>query len=396
MASLQQHVRDCTEFLGDGYVEVNRWIDELFATLGPAHRKVRHHKEGIEEAKSIFGEKGARAAVVHILRDCRHIPVRADYESGAVDALGLKKDWPTSAYVSYSEEDFKTVVNNQLFGPKGYFLWSYINEAGLVPFLINSTRLSEAEIEALKPKWTEAVTERSKLGPMPKVAEIRTEIPPQATSYLEHYLNSPAAAALGKNFGQITFAYVPTNALVTPLVFIDGEYLDGLKPELQSTGDADVVKFCLPSVGGVQVRTVTDIAMRSVIFLSSLKTLTVSPISVRQIPEGTEVRFVIGANISMVLVSMVGDRLIIRNGIHRAYLLALLGLKEIPCILVKEGAVPSLFTTAYPSFIPQVLMLSRPPLLTDFANPQLTLEAPLQRTNKMIRISAEETILPVE
>ncbi len=196
MASLQQHVRDCSEFLGDGYVEVNRWIDELFATLGPAHRKVRHHKEGIEEEKSIFGEKGAQAVVVHILRDCRHIPIRRDYESGAVDVVGLKKDWPTSAYVRYSEEDFKTVVTNQLFGPNGYFLWSFINEAGLVPFLTNSTRLSEADIEALKPKWMEAITERSKLDPMPKVEDIRTDIPPEATSYLENYLNSPAAAAL--------------------------------------------------------------------------------------------------------------------------------------------------------------------------------------------------------
>lgn len=396
MASLQQHVRDCTEFLGDGFIEVNRWIDELFGTLGPAHRKVRHHKEGIEEAKSIFGEKGAQAAAVHILRDCRHIPVRGDYESGAVDVLGLKKDWPTSAYVRYSEEDFKTVVTNQLFGPKGYFLWSFINEIGLVPFLTNSTRLSEADMEALKPKWMEAISERSKLDPMPKVEDIRTDIPPEATSYLENYLNSPAAAALTANHGQVTFAYVPVRALVTPLVFIDGEYLEGLKPELQSTGVADVVKFCLPSVGAVQVRTVTDMTMRSVMFLSSLKTLSVSPISVRQVPQGTEVRFVIGANISMVLVSMVGDRLIIRNGIHRAYLLATLGLQEIPCILVKEDVIPSLLTAAYPSFVPQVLMLRRPPLITDYADPRLTLTAPLQRTNKMIRISAEESILPVE
>jgi len=119
MASLEQHVKDCTEFLGDGYTQVNRWIDEYFASLGPKHRRIRHHKEGIEEARLLFGEKGALAAIVHILRDCRHIPERGDYESGIVDALGLKKTWPTSAYSAYSEEDFRAVVTNQLFGPNG-------------------------------------------------------------------------------------------------------------------------------------------------------------------------------------------------------------------------------------------------------------------------------------
>jgi hypothetical protein len=28
---------------------------------------------------------------LHILRDCRHVPAKSDYETGYVDALGLKK-----------------------------------------------------------------------------------------------------------------------------------------------------------------------------------------------------------------------------------------------------------------------------------------------------------------
>lgn len=160
MASLQQHTRDCVEFLGNEFVEVNRWIDEYFASLGPAHRKIRHHKEGIEEARGLFGERGALAATVHVLRDCRHIPRRSDYELGLVDALGLKKNWPTSAYVRYSEEDFRVVVRNQLFGPNGIFLWTFINEPSLAQFLLSSTKLSAQDIEALKEKWAEAVAER--------------------------------------------------------------------------------------------------------------------------------------------------------------------------------------------------------------------------------------------
>lgn len=115
-----------------------------------------------------------------------------------------------------------------------------------------------------------------------------------------------------------------------------------------------------------------------------------------QTPEGTEVRFVITSSLNMILVSMVGSRLIIRNGIHRAFLLATHDLKEIPCILIREEGIPGLLTSAYPAFVPSTLTLARPPLLIDLANPKLCLEAPLQRTNKVIRVAAEETILPVD
>jgi hypothetical protein len=146
----------------------------------------------------------------------------------------------------------------------------------------------------------------------------------------------------------------------------------------------------------MQIRAAMDTSMRNVTFLSSMKTLTVGPCVVTQTPDGTEVKFLVGANLSMIFVSLMAGRLIVRNGIHRAFLLGKLGIKSIPCILIKEEAVPSLLTSAYPAFIPQVLVLPRPPLIVDYDNPRLSLEAPLQRTQKVIRIAAEESVLPVD
>jgi hypothetical protein len=384
------------EFLGDGCVAVNRWIDEWFSVLGPAHRKVRHHKEGIDEARSLFGDSGALAAAIHILRDCRHIPRQSDYLTGAVDILGLKKEWPVSAYVQYSEEDFRAMVKNQLFGPSGFFLWSFVDEGSLGSLLASATKLSEKDVEAFRPRWAESVLERAKLAPVTSVQNISTDIPAEASSYLESFLGSNSANLLKRNFGQITFATVPLEALITPLVFLDGEYVESLKPELQSSREIDVIKFALPSVTAMQVRAVMDTSMRSVTFLSSIKTLTVSPCVVTQTPDGTEVKFIVGANLSMILVSLMGGRLIVRNGIHRAFLLGKLGIKNIPCILIREEAIPTLLTSAYPAFIPSVLMLPRPPLIVDYDNPRLSLEAPLQRTQKIIRIAAEESVLPMD
>lgn len=396
MASLQRHVQDCREFLGDGCVEVNRWIDELFAILGPAHRKVRHHKEGIDEARILFGEKGGRAAAIHILRDCRQIPRRADYENGSVDILGLKKEWPASAYVAYSEEDFRAVVKNQLFGPSGLFLWSFVNPNALEPLLTSATKLSQTDIQGLHSRWTESIQERAKLSPLPSVQNVATDRPADASSYLESFFSSKAATSLSNNFGALTFASVPVEALITPLVFIDGEYLESLKPELQGSQTLDVVKFALPSITAMQIRAAMDTSLRNVTFLSSAKTLTVGPCVVTQTPEGTEIKFMVGANLSMILVSLFNGRFIVRNGIHRAFLLAKAGIKNIPCILINEPGIPTLLSSAYPSFVPQILMLPRPPLIIDYDNPHLCLEAPLQRTQKVIRIGAEESVLPVD
>lgn len=80
MSTFNDHCRDCEKILGDRMEHVNRWRDELFRKYGPQHRRHRHCWKGVREAKHLFGAIGAKAAVIHIVRDCGAVPNQRVYD----------------------------------------------------------------------------------------------------------------------------------------------------------------------------------------------------------------------------------------------------------------------------------------------------------------------------
>lgn len=74
MASLETRCSNCYELQGERREDVNLWMDEYYKSYGQQHRFVRHHNWGIQEAEALFSEREGEAAIVHILRDCGHIP----------------------------------------------------------------------------------------------------------------------------------------------------------------------------------------------------------------------------------------------------------------------------------------------------------------------------------
>jgi hypothetical protein len=70
MASEEEHCRDCVIALGKSYWEVHQWLDEFFPTMGVHHRLRRHHTEGVKAVRKKWGDEAARAAEIHILKDC--------------------------------------------------------------------------------------------------------------------------------------------------------------------------------------------------------------------------------------------------------------------------------------------------------------------------------------
>jgi hypothetical protein len=371
-------------------------MDEFFAVDGPYHRKHRHHREGVAEARSLFGSLGEKAATIHILRDCRHIPSERDYRMGFVDALGLKKEWSTAAYIKYSEEDFENVVQQSL-KPSGVMLWSFIDSDAIRVFLLSMTRLGPDEVEQIMPTWREAVARKQSLPQLPiGAATIRTVLSKEVQQFMVEAIQRPLMKSIAVTFPSAEISYVPLDTLINPLFYVDYEYLEALKPELNSTSDLDVARFAIPENITTQLKIAPDPTGKSVTFVSNEKALTISPLQIRETPEGTEVRWIVASNLTAIMVTNYSGRLILRNGIHRAFLLARMGLKEIPCILLKEDAPPNIQTTAYPAFTPSTLMQLRPPLLIDLLNPDLSVQVPLQRSHKVIRVSAEEMILPVD
>jgi hypothetical protein len=189
---------------------------------------------------------------------------------------------------------------------------------------------------------------------------------------------------------------VPIEFLISPLAMIDYEYVEELRAELRGNDDLSVAKFVFPEMIGVPVRVAVDPSGRTATFVSSSKTLVIGGMQVRQTSIGSvEVKYQVANAASVLVVSRIGNRLYLRSGVHRSFLLASMGIKELPCLLVTEDQVPVL-AGGYPAFTPAVLTQPRPPLLMDFFSDSLSLTAPLIRTQKVIRITAEDYLIPVD
>jgi hypothetical protein len=396
MASLLQHNDDCRRFLGESFENVNEWMDEYFTQYGPTHRRFRHHREGINQARDLFGERGALAATIHILRDCRHIPQKEDYESGYVDALGLKTNWSVASYIKYSQEDFESMVE-QLLRPSGAVLWSFIDQLALQLLLSSLSRYDTKTIEQLSTEWQQATAKRLTFPP---TENAYSATPIESPAVLEYLRELEEKHPTFKNIApgkEVSIDLVQLDQLVSPLVLVDFELLDNLKAELPIPDEINIARFALPQRITIPIKAMLDPTMRNAMFVSNDKSVTISDARVQQTPVGTAITFLVGATGSALIAANYSGRLILRNGIHRAVLLASLGIKSAPCVVVKEeGPISAAIALAYPTFTDAVLALPRPPMVTDFLNSDLALQVPLQRTHKLVKITAEEMIVPID
>jgi len=89
VAKFEDHCKDCERILGNKRGDVNRWMDELFKQYGPRHRRHRHCWHGVREALKLFGMEGAKAAIIHIVRDCGEIPSQRTYDETALGGGGI-------------------------------------------------------------------------------------------------------------------------------------------------------------------------------------------------------------------------------------------------------------------------------------------------------------------
>lgn len=121
MAKFEDHCRDCERILGNKHEDVNRWMDELFKKYGPEHRRHRHCWRGVQEVKRLWGVEGAKAAIVHIVRDCGEVPDQRSYDQtnlGIIIAPAYliydasnETEEVFASFKTAVEKDFKKAVN---------------------------------------------------------------------------------------------------------------------------------------------------------------------------------------------------------------------------------------------------------------------------------------------
>jgi hypothetical protein len=234
-------------------------------------------------------------------------------------------------------------------------------------------------------------------GTLAPISVSDTTIRPFSDGALEHgndFINRPLGEALRKQFGSIQIGFVPIAELVNPLALIDYENIEQLRATLEGDDELAFVKFAFPTQLSAQAKIFMDPNGRTATFVSAKKVLTVAGVALNEVPgAGMEVKFLVTGAPDFALVTQVAGRLYLRNGIHRAYLLASMGARELPCIIVQEAQIPTV-VGPYPTFSPSILVQPRPPLLIDTFNADLSIKVPLQRTQKVIRITAEELIIP--
>jgi hypothetical protein len=393
MPDLHVHMADCQRFLGSPYEEVHRWLDALFPKLGPEHRHVRHHTEGAREAGEIFGSNAEKAAQIHILRDCRNLPSKLDYEVGAVDKLGMRTYWPASAFFRYSEDDFMESVGQKVFGPHGRILWSFMGDEA--PLFLNSvTRLSPQEVTNLEPRWREACAARERLEPLSANVSMREWEGDE--EYLKEFRSSQLWTQLQAQFGELRFMSLAVDDLIQPLVFLDGSYLDDLRAEFVGVPETGVARYAFPVNVASEVRVVVENEGRSISLLSAQRTMGFGPGHVRQNQGSMEVVFPVSNSLQIITASKLHGTFVLRTGVHRAFLLLEAGYSRIPCLVTESAVTPLTSATVYPTFTQDALTQNRPPLLKDFLNESLFVDLPLLRTRRLMQIKATESVIPVE
>lgn len=92
MASYKEHCADCEKILGHQWNVVHRWLDEMYRYMpgNLFHRSFRHHVDGVNQVRQMWGEEAAQAAEIHIRRDfpgLDHIPTVEEWK----DPQGMYK-----------------------------------------------------------------------------------------------------------------------------------------------------------------------------------------------------------------------------------------------------------------------------------------------------------------
>jgi hypothetical protein len=65
----EYHCKKSIELFGSDGAEFHKWLDQYFAIRGYDHRKILHHKEGIEIGCMLFGEIARQHLKQHVLDD---------------------------------------------------------------------------------------------------------------------------------------------------------------------------------------------------------------------------------------------------------------------------------------------------------------------------------------
>ena len=89
----EEHARSCEAAFGEGFREVHDFLDQYAHRFPRIHRKLYHHKKGVELIVAKFGPEARKAAERHIVEDEGFVPEDHTYfEADDPDLLKLVEE----------------------------------------------------------------------------------------------------------------------------------------------------------------------------------------------------------------------------------------------------------------------------------------------------------------
>ncbi len=249
--------------------------------------------------------------------------------------------------------------------------------------------------EAMGRLLTERARAESRIRALPPLAPAAAALPVQdgqALAEINHIMSRPECKAAFPE-GRWTAELVQIASLIAAFPSLDVRYGQslgggGLDPE----NPLSAVRLCFNPKHSSPFHASLDYTQKSVSIVGIHPALEVMSLRCNQRAEDGPllVSFVVAARPNLVVVLRHGGRLFLCGGYHRLYRLLQAGFAQVPCLVQDVPGLGPVARYGSPFFPEPVLMAPRPPLFTDFADPELGIIVPLRATRKVTRIRPDE------
>lgn len=253
---------------------------------------------------------------------------------------------------------------------------------------------------AVKRLMNEGARARSRIGTLPPLAPAPAAQPIEdaaARAGIDQIMARPDCKAAFPD-GRWTAEVVEIAKLVPVCPSLDVAYAESLgDPGLDPSDPLSAVPLCFNPRHPSSFHVSVDHAQKSINIVGMNPALEIVSLRCSQQPEDGPllISFLVAAPPNLVVVLRHHGRWFLCGGHHRVYRLLKAGFSKVPCVVQDAQRLAEIGRYGPSLLFPDpVLRAPRPPLFTDFADPELASIAPLRATRKITRLRPDEYLVP--
>jgi hypothetical protein len=252
--------------------------------------------------------------------------------------------------------------------------------------------------DAMERLLNERARAQSRIGTLPPLAPAAAALPIQdaaARAEINQIMSRPDCKVTFPE-GRWTAELVEIAKLIPVSPSLDVAYAQSLGgPGLDPSNPLSAVRLCFNPKYSSPFHVNLDQAQKSVTVAGMHPALEVVSLRCSQQAEDGPllVSFLVAAPPNLVVALRHHGRLFLYGGYHRVYRLLQAGFSQVPCVVQDVPGLGQIERHGSSSFQEPVLMSPRPPLFTDFADPELGSTAPLCPMRKVTRIRPDEHLV---